>query len=433
MVIEYRWRKPSGELVWIEDRARIERDAEDNPLLLRGTLADITPRERLLERERAIRAEAEALAESRALYEAAAINLSDGLALVDADDRVVFWNRSLERLFGLSAEDAVGKAFADLARLLAARSADPEDTACRGRAARAKALAGTPSAFAFTLESTPRRHLISLIFPISGPNGPLGLGRLVRDVTAERDAERIKDEFVALVSHELRTPLTSIKGYLSLVLDGDAGEVPLDQREFLEVAARNTERLEALVNDLLDLSRIEAGRLELKRERLDFAALTSQTAESLRPQLESKGQTITVEVDDDLPEIWGDARRISQVIGNLVSNAHKYSAEGGGIAVRAVSEGDQIRIDVRDTGDGLTADERARLFTKFYRADNRATQAVSGTGLGLVIVRSLVEAHGGTISVESEIGVGSTFTVRLPIRTSERAAQPPSVPRKVTE
>jgi signal transduction histidine kinase len=202
--------------------------------------------------------------------------------------------------------------------------------------------------------------------PVHGMDGEF-FGRLYvfRDVTREREVDRMKSEFVSLVSHELRTPLTSVKGYLDLVLEGAVGEVLPEQREFLTIAKRNADRLAALIADILDLSRIEAGRLELQRTALDLATVVDEAAAALRPLVAEKGQRLTVDVPADLPAVLGDGERVTQVLTNLLSNAHKYTPPGGSVGVVARRDGTRVRVEVRDTGIGLTPYERSRLFTRF--------------------------------------------------------------------
>jgi signal transduction histidine kinase len=224
----------------------------------------------------------------------------------------------------------------------------------------------------------------------------------------------MKDEFISLISHELRTPLTSINGYVALLLEGEAGPLAEEQREFLTIVRKNADRLMGLVNELLDLSRIEAGKVELNRARLDLGPLIRDVASSLRLQIEAKGQQLELDLADDLPSVWADPDRVTQILTNLVSNAHKYTPAGGSIFVRARGQDGRVRVEVRDTGIGLAPDEQAQLFTRFFRARNKATREVGGTGLGLAITRSLIELHGGEISVTSAPGQGSTFCCTLP-------------------
>jgi len=265
--------------------------------------------------------------------------------------------------------------------------------------------------------------------PVHGPDGAF-YGRLYvfRDVTREREVDRMKSEFVALVSHELRTPLTSVTGYLDLVLEGALGDVPPAQREFLTVAKRNADRLAALIADILDLSRIEAGRLELHRTALDLAAVAAEAAAALRPLTDAKGQRLTLDVPADLPPVLGDGERVAQILANLLSNAHKYTPPGGRIGVAARRTGHRVRVEVRDTGVGLTPYERSRLFTRFYRAQNPTAQAAGGTGLGLPITRQLVQLHGGTLTVASRPGEGSVFAFTLPLAPAPRRPAAPAGP-----
>jgi two-component system phosphate regulon sensor histidine kinase PhoR len=381
-------------------------------VLLLALLAVVWGAAALIRRQRA---EAES---QDALYEATAVNLADGLYIMDVEDRVRFSNDSLARLVGVAPERALGRDIVDVVREVYRRTADPEQTLRLALAARAAALEGTPTAFEYRLEGPEPRDIQSRLFRIDGPHGLLGHGALLRDVTRERAVERMKSEFVSLESHELRTPLTSVNGDLDLVLDGEVGEISDDQRGFLTVARRNAARLTALINDFLDISKIEAGTVGLRQQQLDLGVLARQAAESLQLQVLDKSQTMLVELADDVPEVWGDPERIAQVLVNLLSNAHKYTPAGGRITLVVQPVPSAVQIAVRDTGIGLTAEEQGQVFTRFFRADNRETREEGGTGLGLAISRALVEQHGGSIEVESEAGRGSTFTVTLPLHSA---------------
>ena len=229
---------------------------------------------------------------------------------------------------------------------------------------------------------------------------------------AIQEANRLKTEFVSMVSHELRTPLTSIQGYAELMLEDE--RITEEQRESLTIVKKNSNRLLALINDLLDLSRIEAGRLDLHRTSLDLARLILEVAGSLRPLIEAKRQRLGLELGDALPAVWADADRVTQILTNLISNAHKYTLVEGSITVAAQRDDGFVRVDVSDTGIGLSPEDQAQLFTKFFTAHHRSPQAGGGTGLGLVITRLLVELHGGRITVSSAPGQGSTFSFSLP-------------------
>jgi signal transduction histidine kinase len=230
-----------------------------------------------------------------------------------------------------------------------------------------------------------------------------------------QEADRRKTEFVTLVSHEVRTPLTSMAGYIALLLEGQGGPFTQRQREWLGTIEDNADRLVTLTDDLLDIARIEAGKIELKRTPLDLVPLIHEVVRVLHPQLEGKGQCLTLDLAAALPTMVGDADRIRQILTNLLSNALKYTPSGGRITIAARGDAGCVRVAVQDTGIGLTPDEQAELFTPFFRAQHDATQGVGGTGLGLAITRALVELHGGMITVTSVPGQGSTFSVTLPI------------------
>ncbi|HVB22254.1 MAG TPA: ATP-binding protein [Ktedonobacteraceae bacterium] len=357
----------------------------------------------------------------------------DAMALISLDQRFLLVDRQFTELFGLSSEDVLGHQVDELQQKLGRTLADPAGF----RKLLADSAADVEHQFmAIVAQCWPEPRKLELFStPVRGADAEY-LGRLYvfRDVTREREVDRMKSEFVSLVSHELRTPLTSIKGYVDLLLDGDAGELTGEQQEYLGVVRDNAERLIALINDLLDVSRIESGKIELQRGPLDLACLIHRVAGSLQPSIAAKGQHLTLDLTGErelaprdrdgtpLPVVLADADRVTQILTNLLSNAYKYTPTGGSIAVRAYPQGDYVRVDVQDTGIGLSTEEQAQLFTRFFRARNRTTQEVGGTGLGLAIARSLVEMHGGKITVSSSPGLGSTFSFTLPIAQAESEA-----------
>jgi two-component system, OmpR family, phosphate regulon sensor histidine kinase PhoR len=240
--------------------------------------------------------------------------------------------------------------------------------------------------------------------------GVVGATLAYKDVTEFVRALHVKDEFIASVSHELRTPLTSIQGYVDLVLDQD--DVGEDTRSFLRVASRNGERLQRLVSDLLHTVQVDAGTVHIVRAPSDLAAVVRESVETARPLAEAAGLQLTWEVPD---ELWAvlDGQRMAQVVDNLLSNAIKYTTAGS-VHV-SLTVGDRVQIEVRDTGIGIDAMDREHLFTRFYRARHAQDHSIEGVGLGLSIIKSIVESHGGRVEVDSRVGRGSTFQVRLPL------------------
>jgi signal transduction histidine kinase len=245
-----------------------------------------------------------------------------------------------------------------------------------------------------------------------------------------RRANDAKTEFVSFVSHELKQPMTSMKGYTDLLMKGVAGALTETQYGLLETIRSNVDRMNLLVSELLDISRIESGRIRLNLGDVSMEKVIQDVLRTIRGQLEGKQQELEVEVVPDLPSVRGDQSRLMQVLTNLVSNAHKYTPEGGRITVRAQThsngqgseeDGRFVLCSVTDTGIGMSPEDQERLFkTKYFRAEDPAVRSVPGTGLGLVITKSLVELHGGEIWVESELGKGSTFSFTLPVVGAEK-------------
>jgi signal transduction histidine kinase len=216
------------------------------------------------------------------------------------------------------------------------------------------------------------------------------------------------------VSHELRTPLTSIQGYLELVLDGEAGELNDEQRQYLATVSRNSERLLRLVGDLLLVAQTDAGKLDLILGDVDLATLVRESVESARPPAAAKQIQLEVSVDE-LPPLRGDRARLAQLIDNLVSNALKFTLEGGRVTV-SLGRGDGcVVLEVQDTGIGIPKAEQEQLFDRFFRTRGATSRAIQGTGLGLSIARTIAESHGGQISFVSVEEVGTTFRVELPL------------------
>jgi signal transduction histidine kinase len=240
-------------------------------------------------------------------------------------------------------------------------------------------------------------------------------GRIDRDNAARaEELIRLRDEFVAVVSHELRTPLTSIIGYLELLVDEEAGDLTAEQESYLEVVQRSTARLVELVGDLLLVAEAERGPLALELADIDIASLAADAAEAARPAADARGVILRVEPGSG-GTVAGDPTRLAQMLDNLISNAIKFTPEGGRVTVHAAVRGSDAVFEVVDTGGGVSDADRERLFDPFFRSREANARAVPGTGLGLTITKAIVDAHHGSIEVESAPGKGTTFRVWLPV------------------
>ena len=334
----------------------------------------------------------------------------DGICLTDAAGQILFANSPLRAIsleLGLPPHGSVPE------RLLALAE---RTTEAERFAERMHGLAKDPAASEdeFELRDSGRVFRGSTT-PVARPDGTL-VGRIwtLREVTADRRLERLRDAFVAAISHELRTPLTSISGFLELLGD-EEDKLPLTGRTYLTAARRGTARLQRIVEDLLLVAQIEADLLELYAEPVDLTELVATAVEDAGPAAADKRVSITLGSDGSLP-LEADAARLRQVLDNLLSNAIKYTPAGGAISVTTIECEGQRCIEVADNGIGIPHDELGQLFSRFYRASTATRRAIPGTGLGLVIARAIVESHGGNISLESQEAEGTRVTVTLPLR-----------------
>jgi signal transduction histidine kinase/CHASE3 domain sensor protein len=342
----------------------------------------------------------------------------DGILLSDADGNVQLANRpviTLTRDFGMSFDGPVVDRLLSVAR----RMVDPENYTRAMERLRANPNEPTFDEFEDALTG---RVFQGFTAPVHDDHGGF-LGRIwtLREVTQQRELDRLKDDFVATVSHELRTPLTSMMGFLEMIREGEAGDLTEDQKRFLAIVYRSSERLQRLVGDLLFVARLDANGLQLQFGPVDVEEIARDAAESSGALARSRELDLRLELGP-LPPVTGDRERLSQLIGNLISNALKFTPAGGRVTVRTLVDGRHAVVEVEDDGIGIPAAEQERLFQRFFRSSTATEQAIPGTGLGLVISRAIAEAHGGTINVRTDAGAGACFRVELPLDPEEVAA-----------
>lgn len=357
----------------------------------------------------------------------------DAMVIVDAKGRIVLINAQTEKLFGYRREELVGQGMDVLVpeRFRAGHDAhregyskDPRPRAMgTGRELYARAKDGRE--FPVEISLSPLRTgstllVSSAIRDISERKRlEIELRQKNEVLQAQKErvelASRMKSQFLANMSHELRTPLNSIIGFTEIIHDGKAGTLNDDQREYLGDVLTSSRHLLQLINDILDLAKVEAGKLRLDVTRLELAPLLSQAAAMLRTQAEKRGIRVHLEVSGDLASVDGDAGRLKQVLYNFLSNAIKFSPDGGEVWVRSRTDGtSHYRLEVEDHGIGIDAKDLSRLFTEFEQLNAGTEKRYQGTGLGLALSRGLVEALGGEVGVQSQIGQGSLFFARLP-------------------
>ncbi|MNX27716.1 Non-motile and phage-resistance protein [compost metagenome] len=353
--------------------------------------------------------------------------------MLDANGRIVTWNKGAERIKGYQDAEILGKPYALFF--------SPEDVQA-GKPQRLLAQArqfGRVEDLGWRVRKDGTRFWADAVITalIDAQGNLTGYAKVTRDLTefehlerekieALQQADILKDQFISILSHELRTPINSITGFGSILDDEVVGPLTEKQHEYLRKILSGADTLLGLVNDLLDLSRIQAGRFHLSPQPFDFALVAADALSSLQALAEPKHMHLLNEVPQGLPPLVGDAQRIRQVLLNLVNNAIKFTPDEGTIRVRACLDGAVLRCEVQDTGIGIATEDIPKLFKPFSQVDMSSTRPAGGTGLGLMISKSLVEAHGGQIGVESQPGAGSTFWFTLPLDPafSQKPAQP---------
>jgi two-component system phosphate regulon sensor histidine kinase PhoR len=329
--------------------------------------------------------------------------MEEGVVVIDADQKVAFCNAAFCRAAGVPETHIEGRPAVELIRhsdlLSLIRQALTSNEVIHG-----EVVVGSIRTKSYAVTST----------PIRSGTGSIGAVMVLHDITEIRRLERARRDFVANVSHEFRTPLTAIQGFAETLLEGaleDAG----NSRRFVEIIHDHSLRLGRLTNDLLRLAQIEAGKLNLEFHPVNVDSIVEGCLETTRAKATQKELRLEVEGTPGTSSISGDLRSLQGVLQELLDNAIRYSSPGGRITIKKDLQGSSVVISVSDTGIGIPKADQERIFERFYRTDPARSRESGGTGLGLSIAKHMIEAHGGQIKVESEVGKGSTFSIFLPI------------------
>ncbi len=398
---EFRIVQPNGGIRHIRATARITRDGAGTALQMFGVNFDITERKRADEH-------------FRLAIDAA----PTGMLLMNRTGAIVLANVQIETLFGYSRVELLGRQI-ELLVPERFREHHPEFRKDFFDAPRSRPMGAGRDLYGLRKDGSEMPIEIGLT-PLQTSEGMFVLSSIV-DLTQRREIDRLRSDFVSTVSHELRTPLTSISGSLGLLQSGTLGELPPKAAEMVEIAHKNSARLVRIINDILDIGRLEAGQLAMQMSSVSLEPLLRQAVEANSGYAQKYGVRFLLDSASGHNTVWVDADRLMQVITNLLSNAAKFSPSGADVHVRSRPEANTVRVEVEDAGSGIPEEFRGRIFEKFAQADASAARRFEGTGLGLSIARKLIEAMGGTIGFDSVAGRGSVFYVEL-LRTAAAPA-----------
>ncbi len=347
---------------------------------------------------------------ARAKEEAILLSIGDGLIVTDEKGVITIMNGTAERLFGKKSKDALGRTFHEAVFLEDEKGAP---------ASFGKNPANTGLSYYYVRGEKKRFPVSMMATPVVLGKKIIGTIKIFRDITDEREIDKAKTEFVSLASHQLRTPLSAVNWYAEMLLAGDAGELNVQQKKYLDEVYRSNQRMVELVNALLDVSSLELGTFVIDPREVDICRLAQSVMDEQMPQVNAKKITLSFSCADGLALMRADPKLLRMVVQNLLSNALKYTPEGGAVGITlSWASKKKILLRVADTGYGIPENQKDKLFTKFFRADNVRSKDTDGTGLGLYIVKSVVENSGGRIwftSSDKEGASGTTFYVALPV------------------
>jgi PAS domain S-box-containing protein len=356
-----------------------------------------------------------ALAESKAQDEALLTSIGDGVIATDHEGKIIFTNKETEQMLGWKTEEMIGSIWDQVVTAMEERSESLDQvkhttiqTVLKGGSkAKIDCFLAKRDGTKFPVAVT--------VSPIINAGVIFGMIILFRDITKEKEVDRMKTEFISLASHQLRTPLSAIRWFAELMLDGTSGQLSSEQHELAQNISLSAERMVELVNSLLNISRIESGRIIIDPQPTDLVQLAQEVIKDVEAKYKEKNQKVVISAHEALPKISIDPRLVRQVYMNLLTNAIKYSPQGTDIIIFISRKGEEIISQVSDSGYGIPKKDQGKLFQKFFRAENIIKVETDGTGLGLYLVKAIIESSKGRIWFSSEEGKGTTFWFSLPV------------------
>jgi len=339
--------------------------------------------------------------------------MADGVLVTNLEQQLVLWNASAVKMLRLSGTDEPGKSLSHYIKNKSVIESLP------------KILTFLDTSLLMISQEIqigdPSSVLMAQIAPIRDEQGNvLGAVTVLRDITKLKEIEKIKSQFVTMVAHELRSPLAAIEGWLDVVISGEGGGDDRQKKEWLERARERARSLLALVNDLLEINKIEAGKVAQKMETVQVDEIVNKIVDFFRPEAKRKKISFRVDFAENPPAVQADVQDMEKLFTNLISNAIKYNVENGSITIDATKDENYIGFHIKDTGIGIAQNQLPQIFDEFFRVENKSTSKVSGTGLGLAIAKKIVDSHFGHIEVKSKPEKGSTFSVYLPFQKQKR-------------
>jgi two-component system phosphate regulon sensor histidine kinase PhoR len=395
----------SGRIRRLKEFSRRVAEGDFHPLprdLSRDELSDLT--ESLNQTAKELDLTIRTLTEERNQSAAIIASMEEGVAVIGHDQRIIYCNRSFCKAMDAADSDWSGRQvvelipYSDLITFI-------KKVFANNKAIHGEVVVGSVQTYSFDVTAA----------PVHSEGSTTGAVLVLHDISELRRLERVRRDFIANISHEFKTPLTAVQGFAETLLGGALDDLKNRER-FLEIIRDHALRLSRLTEDLLRLAQIEAGQLPYDARFVSFSEIVNPCLETVR--MKAKGKNLALEIDypDDLPKLFGDLHSFHEILENLLDNAVRFTPDGGTIKISATAKENEIEIAVSDNGIGILKVDQARIFERFYRVDAARSRESGGTGLGLSIVKHLVEAQGGRIRVESEVGTGSTFFVTQPLR-----------------